>query len=81
MNRRVGMILSQKLTSCLRTNDRALPRNTLALLVLMSCQNTWAEDYFEPELLSLGAGGLMSISRHFPMLVGWGKVAIWSPYL
>ncbi|WP_261373428.1 fimbria/pilus outer membrane usher protein [Yersinia massiliensis] len=57
MNRRVGMILSQKLTSCLRTNDRALPRNTLALLVLMSCQNTWAEDYFEPELLSLGAGG------------------------
>jgi outer membrane usher protein len=35
---------------------RAFPRKTLALFVLMSCQNTWAADYFDPELLSLGTG-------------------------
>jgi outer membrane usher protein len=37
-------------------NTRAFPRKALALFVLMSCQNTWAADYFDPELLSLGAG-------------------------
>lgn len=37
-------------------STRAFPRNSLALLVLMSCHGAWAEDYFDPELLSLGTG-------------------------
>lgn len=37
-------------------STRAFPRKTLALFVLMSCQNAWAADYFDPELLSLGSG-------------------------
>jgi outer membrane usher protein len=56
-----GTILSKKLTSCFRINGtvaatRAAPRNSLAFLVLMGCQGAWAEDYFDPELLSLGTG-------------------------
>ncbi|MBF7981185.1 MULTISPECIES: fimbria/pilus outer membrane usher protein [Rahnella] len=37
-------------------STRAFPRNSIALLVLMSCHGAWAEDYFDPELLSLGTG-------------------------
>lgn len=56
-----GTILSMKLTSCLRTyglngSTRAFPRKSVTFLLLMSCQNSWAEDYFDPELLSLGTG-------------------------
>lgn len=49
--------MSNKLTSCFRTNGtRAFGRNSLALLILINCQRAWAEDYFDPELLSLGTG-------------------------
>lgn len=37
-------------------STRAFGRNSLALIVLMSCHGAWAEDYFDPELLSLGTG-------------------------
>lgn len=37
-------------------STRTFPRKTLALFVLISCQGAWAEDYFDPGLLSLGTG-------------------------
>ncbi|HDR2681769.1 TPA: fimbrial biogenesis outer membrane usher protein [Enterobacter mori] len=35
---------------------RVFPRQTLPLIILMSCRSAWATDYFDPELLSLGVG-------------------------
>ncbi|WP_260514839.1 fimbria/pilus outer membrane usher protein [Serratia fonticola] len=37
-------------------NTRIFPHKTLAIFVLMSCQSTWASDYFDPGLLALGTG-------------------------
>lgn len=56
-------MLSRSLTSQNRPRPhtrvasvRAFPRRTLSLFIVMGCRSVWAADYFDPELLSLGAG-------------------------
>ncbi|WP_244633611.1 fimbria/pilus outer membrane usher protein [Erwinia persicina] len=53
--------MSKKFTSCIGTDDiaassRAFLRKTLALFIVIGGQNAWAADYFDPDLLMLGAG-------------------------
>lgn len=55
-------MLSRSLTSQYRLSTnmsiarvRAFLRKTLSFFIVMGCRSVWASDYFDPELLSLGA--------------------------